>query len=181
MPVIDRPFLSFPPQLISSVWSPQSIEFSLQQSCLPFLRLSCLLQHHLYGDGLTGCLVRCPGSPHRFSHNFCFFCEVTLLAPELEDVFGVNKPILLCVCVCHQEEEEFLSLAVCLGLLPSAPQPSSMVHSATCLQWAVNAFDLVTQWCAEVTGPSQMQTEQSLVRTKTAHLSHWLSIRLKFC
>lgn len=113
--------------------------------------------------------------------SFCFFCEVTLLAPELEDVFGVNKPILLCVCVCHQEEEEFLSLAVCLGLLPSAPQPSSMVHSATCLQWAVNAFDLVTQWCAEVTGPSQMQTEQSLVRTKTAHLSHWLSIRLKFC
>lgn len=46
-----------PFQLISSVWSPQSIEFSLQQFCLPFLRLSCLLQHHLYGDSLTGCLV----------------------------------------------------------------------------------------------------------------------------
>lgn len=48
----------FPLQLISSVWSPQSIEFSLRQFCLPFLRLSCLLQHHLYGDNLTGCLVR---------------------------------------------------------------------------------------------------------------------------
>lgn len=47
----------FPLQLISSVWSPQSIEFSLQQFCLPFLRLSCLLQHHLYGDNLTGCQV----------------------------------------------------------------------------------------------------------------------------
>ncbi|XP_075896013.1 E3 ubiquitin-protein ligase ubr3 isoform X1 [Nelusetta ayraudi] len=116
--------------LISSVWSPQSIEFSLQQSCLPFLRLSCLLQHHLYGDGLTGCL----------------------------------------------EEEEFLSLAVCLGLLPSAPQPSSMVHSATCLQWAVNAFDLVTQWCAEVTGPSQMQTEQSL--TLLVQDYQWVAPRL---
>lgn len=46
-------------QLSSSVWSPQSIEFSLQQFCLPFLRLSCLLQHHLYGDNLTGCLVCC--------------------------------------------------------------------------------------------------------------------------
>lgn len=45
-------------QLMSSVWSPQSIEFSLQQFCLPFLRLSCLLQHHLYGDALTGCPVR---------------------------------------------------------------------------------------------------------------------------
>ncbi|XP_076858860.1 E3 ubiquitin-protein ligase ubr3 isoform X1 [Brachyhypopomus gauderio] len=41
--------------LSSSVWSPQSIEFSLQQFCLPFLRLSCLLQHHLYGDNLPGC------------------------------------------------------------------------------------------------------------------------------
>ncbi|KAK0134878.1 E3 ubiquitin-protein ligase ubr3 [Merluccius polli] len=42
--------------LSSSVWSPQSIEFSLRQFCLPFLRLSSLLQHHLYGDVLTECL-----------------------------------------------------------------------------------------------------------------------------
>uniref|UniRef100_A0AAR2JKE3 E3 ubiquitin-protein ligase n=1 Tax=Pygocentrus nattereri TaxID=42514 RepID=A0AAR2JKE3_PYGNA len=42
---------------VSSVWSPQSIEFTLQQFCLPFLRLSCLLQHHLYGDNLPGCLI----------------------------------------------------------------------------------------------------------------------------
>lgn len=73
--------------------------------------------------------------------------------------------------VCHQEEEEFLSLAVCLGLLPAAPQPPSMVHSATCLHWAVNAFDLVSHWCAEITGPSQMQTDQSLVRPKTLNSS----------
>ncbi|KAL2080971.1 hypothetical protein ACEWY4_022824 [Coilia grayii] len=43
--------------LCSSVWSPQSIEFFLQQCCLPYLRLSSLLQHHLYGDTLTGCQV----------------------------------------------------------------------------------------------------------------------------
>ncbi|KAJ8255418.1 hypothetical protein GJAV_G00204660 [Gymnothorax javanicus] len=42
--------------LSSSVWSPQSIEYYLQQFCLPFLRLSSLLQHHLYGDDLPGCL-----------------------------------------------------------------------------------------------------------------------------
>uniref|UniRef100_W5KV98 E3 ubiquitin-protein ligase n=1 Tax=Astyanax mexicanus TaxID=7994 RepID=W5KV98_ASTMX len=42
-------------RLSSSVWSPQSIEFTLQQFCVPFLRLSCLLQHHLYGDNLPGC------------------------------------------------------------------------------------------------------------------------------
>ncbi|CAG09939.1 unnamed protein product, partial [Tetraodon nigroviridis] len=102
--------------LISSVWSPQSIEFSLQQFCLPFLRLSCLLQHHLYGDNLTGC----------------------------------------------QEEDEFSALAVCLGLHSSVPQPSSVVTSASCLQWPVDASDLVTQWCAEVTTLSQIQAEQSL-------------------
>ncbi|XP_033965531.1 E3 ubiquitin-protein ligase ubr3 isoform X2 [Pseudochaenichthys georgianus] len=116
--------------LMSGVWSPQSIEFSLQQLCLPFLRLSCLLQHHLYGDTLTGCL----------------------------------------------EEEEFPSLAVCLGLLASAPQPSNNAHSASCLQWAVDAFDLVTQWCAEVTGLSQMQAEQSL--TLLVQEPEWATPRL---
>ncbi|XP_061579524.1 E3 ubiquitin-protein ligase ubr3 isoform X2 [Cololabis saira] len=102
--------------LSSSVWSPQSIEFSLQQFCLPFLRLACLLQHHLYGDNLTGCL----------------------------------------------EDEEFSSLAVCLGLLPSAPQPSNTMHSASSLEWPVSAFSLITQWCTEVTGLSQLHAEQSL-------------------
>uniref|UniRef100_A0A8C3ATV7 E3 ubiquitin-protein ligase n=1 Tax=Cyclopterus lumpus TaxID=8103 RepID=A0A8C3ATV7_CYCLU len=99
-------------KLNSGVWSPQSIEFSLQQFCLPFLRLSCLLQHHLYGDNLTGCL----------------------------------------------EEEEFTSLAVCLGLLPSAPQPANIVHSGSCLRWAVSAFGLVTQWCAECCFSSPLKT-----------------------
>lgn len=42
-------------------------------------------------------------------------------------------------------------------------QPSNTVHSASCLEWAVGAYDLVTQWCVEVTGLSQMQAEQSLV------------------
>uniref|UniRef100_A0A8C3GB78 E3 ubiquitin-protein ligase n=1 Tax=Cyclopterus lumpus TaxID=8103 RepID=A0A8C3GB78_CYCLU len=116
--------------LNSGVWSPQSIEFSLQQFCLPFLRLSCLLQHHLYGDNLTGCL----------------------------------------------EEEEFTSLAVCLGLLPSAPQPANIVHSGSCLRWAVSAFGLVTQWCAEVTGLSQMQAEQSL--TLLVQEPQWTAPRL---
>uniref|UniRef100_A0A8C5FPK1 E3 ubiquitin-protein ligase n=1 Tax=Gadus morhua TaxID=8049 RepID=A0A8C5FPK1_GADMO len=50
--------LSPSPRLSSSVWSPQSIEFSLRQFCLPYLRIASLLQHHLYGDVLTECLVR---------------------------------------------------------------------------------------------------------------------------
>uniref|UniRef100_A0A8C2K2G9 E3 ubiquitin-protein ligase n=1 Tax=Cyprinus carpio TaxID=7962 RepID=A0A8C2K2G9_CYPCA len=95
---------------VSSVWSPQSIEFSLQQFCLPFLRLSCLLQHHLYGDSLPGCLV----------------------------------------------EEEFSLLAGCLGLAGSAQS------SAACLEWNVNALDLISQWCSEVIALSDSPTQQSV-------------------
>ncbi|XP_019910399.2 E3 ubiquitin-protein ligase ubr3 isoform X2 [Esox lucius] len=105
-----------PYMLSSSVWSPQSIEYSLQQFCLPYLRLSCLLLHHLYGDNLSGC----------------------------------------------SEEDEFSSLATCVGLLAPAPQPSNPMHSAACLDWMVNAFDLMTQWCSEVTGLSDTQAEQSM-------------------
>lgn len=65
--------------------------------------------------------------------------------------------------MCPQEEDEFSALAACLGLYTSVPQPSSMVTSASCLQWPVDASDLVTQWCAEVTTLSQIQAEQSLV------------------
>ncbi|CAB1328486.1 unnamed protein product [Coregonus sp. 'balchen'] len=100
----------------SCVWSPQSIEYSLQRFCLPYLRLSCLLQHHLYGDNLSGC----------------------------------------------PDEEEFSGLAGCLGLLAPTPQPSNPIYSASCLDWTVNAFDLMTQWCSEVTGLSDTQAEKAI-------------------
>ncbi|CAB1346618.1 unnamed protein product [Coregonus sp. 'balchen'] len=115
--VIDEALLlRFLPQLSTSVWSPQSIEYSLQQFCLPYLRLSCLLQHHLYGDNLSGC----------------------------------------------PEEEEFSGLAGCLGLLAPAPQPSNPMYSASCLDWTVSAFNLMTQWCSEVTGLSDTHAEKSM-------------------
>uniref|UniRef100_A0A8D0CHZ5 E3 ubiquitin-protein ligase n=1 Tax=Scleropages formosus TaxID=113540 RepID=A0A8D0CHZ5_SCLFO len=104
------------PMLSSSICSPQSIEYSLQQFCLPFLRLSCLLQHHLYGDDLPGC----------------------------------------------SREEEFSVLAHCLGLLPSTVNLSSPLTSASCLEWPICAFDLMSQWCAEVTGLTEMQTDQTV-------------------
>nr|XP_023661529.1 E3 ubiquitin-protein ligase UBR3 isoform X3 [Paramormyrops kingsleyae] len=101
--------------LSSSVWSPQSIEYSLQQFCLPFLRLSCLLQHHLYGDNLAGC----------------------------------------------PKEDEFSVLADCLGFSPLALLPSGPSYSASFLEWPVCAFDLMSQWCAEVTGLAGMQADDS--------------------
>uniref|UniRef100_A0A4W3I964 E3 ubiquitin-protein ligase n=1 Tax=Callorhinchus milii TaxID=7868 RepID=A0A4W3I964_CALMI len=39
----------------TSVWSLQSIEHSIKQFCLPFLRITSLLQHHLFGDDLPSC------------------------------------------------------------------------------------------------------------------------------
>lgn len=147
----------FPLQLISSVWSPQSIEFSLQQFCLPFLRLSCLLQHHLYGDNLAGCQVPCNSTPFCYYYNFktcidySFWCLVG------------SWNWWSTTCVWPQEEDEFSALAVCLGLHTAVPQPSNVVNSASCLQWPVDASDLVTQWCAEVTTLSQIRAEQSLV------------------
>uniref|UniRef100_A0A8D2Q989 E3 ubiquitin-protein ligase n=1 Tax=Varanus komodoensis TaxID=61221 RepID=A0A8D2Q989_VARKO len=84
-------------------WCPHSIETYLQQFCLPFLRISSLLQHHLFGGELPSC----------------------------------------------QEDEEFTVLATCLGLLPSSFQ-SSQFASASCLDWPVPAFDIISQWCSEL-------------------------------
>ncbi|XP_041933133.1 E3 ubiquitin-protein ligase ubr3 isoform X1 [Alosa sapidissima] len=73
--------------LCSSVWSPQSIEFFLQQYCLPFLRLACLLQHHLYGDNLVGCQVE-----EEFS---MLAVSLGLLAPAAQ----VGNPVSSAVCL----------------------------------------------------------------------------------
>uniref|UniRef100_A0A673WKZ8 E3 ubiquitin-protein ligase n=1 Tax=Salmo trutta TaxID=8032 RepID=A0A673WKZ8_SALTR len=51
-----------------------------------------------------------------------------------------------------------LCLAGCLGLLDPAPQPSNPMYSASCLDWTVSAFDLMSQWCSEVTGLADTQT-----------------------
>lgn len=39
-------------QICQSVWSPQSVESSIQDICLPFLRVAALLQHHMFGSEL---------------------------------------------------------------------------------------------------------------------------------
>ncbi|XP_058889679.1 E3 ubiquitin-protein ligase ubr3-like isoform X2 [Acipenser ruthenus] len=114
----------------SSIWSPQSIEYALQQFCLPFLRISSLLQHHLFGDDLPSCL----------------------------------------------SEEEFPVLANCLGILPSAFQPSNQLHSASCLDWSVSAFEIISQWCSEVTEFADINAEHAV--TLVVQDPHWTAPRL---
>ncbi|XP_074159260.1 E3 ubiquitin-protein ligase UBR3 isoform X4 [Sminthopsis crassicaudata] len=114
-------------------WSPDNIERYLQQFCLPFLRITSLLQHHLFGGDLPSC----------------------------------------------QEEEEFTVLASCLGLLPSFSQTAHPFTSAACLDWSVPAFDIIPQWCFEVTSFSERHAEQVkvlLIQESKWDLPHLLQL-----
>lgn len=95
-------------------WTSQSIECHLQQFCLPFLRITTLLQHHLFGADIPSC----------------------------------------------QEDDEFVVLCSCLGILPSILQTSQEFTSAACLDWPVSAFDLMSQWCSEVILFTENQPDQ---------------------
>ncbi|XP_071977866.1 E3 ubiquitin-protein ligase UBR3 isoform X1 [Engystomops pustulosus] len=97
-----------------TAWTSQSIEHHLQQFCLPFLRITTLLQHHLFGADIPSC----------------------------------------------QEEDEFVVLCSCLGIFPSILQTSQEFTSAGCLDWTVCAFDLMSQWCSEVTQFADKQSDQ---------------------
>uniref|UniRef100_A0A8C5ULR0 E3 ubiquitin-protein ligase n=1 Tax=Malurus cyaneus samueli TaxID=2593467 RepID=A0A8C5ULR0_9PASS len=93
--------------------NPDSVECYLQQFCLPFLRITSLLQHHLFGGDLPSC----------------------------------------------QEDEEFTVLASCLGLLPSF-QSAHQFTSASCLDWPVPAFDMISQWCSELASFADRHPDQ---------------------
>uniref|UniRef100_A0A8C8K7D5 E3 ubiquitin-protein ligase n=1 Tax=Oncorhynchus tshawytscha TaxID=74940 RepID=A0A8C8K7D5_ONCTS len=67
-------------------------------------------------------------------------------------------PIICCPVRLLLLFQEFSGLAGCLGLLDPAPQPSNPMYSASCLDWTVSAFDLMSQWCSEVTGLADTQT-----------------------
>uniref|UniRef100_A0A803SLR3 E3 ubiquitin-protein ligase n=1 Tax=Anolis carolinensis TaxID=28377 RepID=A0A803SLR3_ANOCA len=116
----------------TSAWCPHSIEMYLQQFCLPFLRITSLLQHHLFGGELPSC----------------------------------------------QEGEEFAVLASCLGLLSPSFQ-SSQFSSASCLDWPVPAFDIISQWCSELvsfsnTHPTQVKV--LLIQESKWDLPHLLQL-----
>ncbi|XP_063069644.1 E3 ubiquitin-protein ligase ubr3 isoform X2 [Engraulis encrasicolus] len=85
--------------LCSSVWSPQSIEFFLQQYCLPFLRLSSLLQHHLYGDNLTGCQVEEEFSMLAVSLGLMAPAAAAAPAPAPAPVSGAGNPVSSAACL----------------------------------------------------------------------------------
>ncbi|ERE72018.1 E3 ubiquitin-protein ligase [Cricetulus griseus] len=114
-------------------WSPESMEKYIQTFCLPFLRISSLLQHHLFGEDLPSC----------------------------------------------QEEEEFSVLASCLGLLPTFYQTDHPFISASCLDWPVAAFDIVTQWCFEIRSFTERHAEQGkalLIQESRWKLPHLLQL-----
>nr|XP_021482782.1 E3 ubiquitin-protein ligase UBR3-like [Meriones unguiculatus] len=114
-------------------WSPESMEKYIQDFCLPFLRISSLLQHHLFGEDLPSC----------------------------------------------QEEEEFSVLASCLGLLPTFYQTDHPFVSASCLDWPVAAFDIISQWCFEIRSFTERHAEQGkalLIQESRWKLPHLLQL-----
>ncbi|XP_045874891.1 E3 ubiquitin-protein ligase UBR3 isoform X2 [Meles meles] len=114
-------------------WSPESMEKYLQDFCLPFLRITSLLQHHLFGEDLPSC----------------------------------------------QEEEEFSVLSSCLGLLPTFYQTEHPFISASCLDWSVPAFDIISQWCLEINSFTERHAEQGkalLIQESRWKLPHLLQL-----
>uniref|UniRef100_A0A8C0MR35 E3 ubiquitin-protein ligase n=1 Tax=Canis lupus familiaris TaxID=9615 RepID=A0A8C0MR35_CANLF len=114
-------------------WSPESMEKYLQDFCLPFLRITSLLQHHLFGEDLPSC----------------------------------------------QEEEEFSVLSSCLGLLPTFYQTEHPFISASCLDWPVPAFDIISQWCFEINSFTERHAEQGkalLIQEARWKLPHLLQL-----
>ncbi|XP_019512339.1 PREDICTED: E3 ubiquitin-protein ligase UBR3 [Hipposideros armiger] len=114
-------------------WSPESMEKYLQDFCLPFLRITSLLQHHLFGEDLPSC----------------------------------------------QEEEEFSVLSSCLGLLPTFYQTEHPFISASCLDWPVPAFDIISQWCSEINSFTERHAEQGkalLIQESRWKLPHLLQL-----
>ncbi|RMC18564.1 hypothetical protein DUI87_04456 [Hirundo rustica rustica] len=57
------------------------------------------------------------------------------------------------------EDEEFTVLASCLGLLPSF-QSAHQFTSASCLDWPVPAFDMISQWCSELVSFADRHPDQ---------------------
>ncbi|MXQ82446.1 hypothetical protein E5288_WYG010995 [Bos mutus] len=119
--------------IIPVAWSPESMEKYLQDFCLPFLRITSLLQHHLFGEDLPSC----------------------------------------------QEEEEFSVLSSCLGLLPTFYQTEHPFISASCLDWPVPAFDIISQWCFEINSFTERHAEQGkalLIQESKWKLPHLLQL-----
>lgn len=144
------------------------------------MRLSCLLQHHLYGDNLPGCMVLWHAYRHTslytvfmsgiHAHTFtcmymwlyclCWIGNVmnqTLNYDSSEFWIAILRPTVF------QLEEEFSLLAGSLGLLSASFQPSASMNSGVCLEWSINAFELISQWCSELISLADKPSQQAMV------------------
>lgn len=75
-----------------------------------------------------------------------------------------------------QEEEEFIALASCLGLRPPFAQISDHFSSASCLDWPLPAFDMISQWCSDLTSFAETNVDHS--KSLLFRDPHWALPRL---
>ncbi|XP_075927773.1 E3 ubiquitin-protein ligase UBR3 isoform X3 [Petromyzon marinus] len=110
--------------LSGCVWSPHSVEFSVQQGVLPFLRVAALLQHHLYRDELPTC--------QNPEEEFSALAEFLSLLEAPASAIGVPP--------------SSAGAAANPGADVAAPA------SARCLRWSTSPRLLVRRWCSELSG-----------------------------
>lgn len=79
-----------------------------------------------------------------------------------------------------QLEEEFSLLAGGLGLLSASFQPSTSMNSAVCLEWNINVFELISQWCSELLRLADTPSQQAMVSFIPSLVDYhlWMLVRL---
>lgn len=94
-----------------------------------------------------------------------FFIEIDIFLINCLKIKSLGINLNLSDFMPKKEDEEFTVLASCLGLLPSF-QSAHQFTSASCLDWPVPAFDMISQWCSELTSFAGRHPDQVKVCSK---------------
>lgn len=94
-----------------------------------------------------------------------FFIEIDIFLINDIKIKSLGINLNLSDFMPKKEDEEFTVLASCLGLLPSF-QSAHQLTSASCLDWAVPAFDMISQWCSELVSFAVRHPDQVKVCSK---------------
>lgn len=94
-----------------------------------------------------------------------FFIEIDVFLINYLKIKSLSINLNLSDFMPKKEDEEFAVLASCLGLLPSF-QSAHQFTSASCLDWPVPAFDMISQWCSELASFADRHPDQVKVCSK---------------
>lgn len=122
----------------------------------------CLCQEYMH---TRGCIVSAGLERWWTRHWTVIFRELGIAILRLTDWLNV-----------FQVEEEFSLLAGGLGLLSALFQPSTSMNSPVCLEWNINAFELMSQWCSELLRLADTPSQQAMVSFIPSLVSHHMQM-----